>query len=186
MTEKQVQYLPFHAINQFMIPEYQRKVIQMVIANLGDLSENKSKTINNMIKRYVTVPGFRNSSLAPMMVKVKSAITAFEKYPDFTAQILSAWSELNNELRQKVYDLLKARGWEILPAEADRTKLPGFLTTWHKNENFDGINQAFTEMYPDYKESTTDDVSLMTVWLSDSLPIGEDEPENPVEDESSQ
>ncbi|MFM8323136.1 MAG: hypothetical protein ACKOC5_19670, partial [Chloroflexota bacterium] len=63
------------------------------------------------------------------------------------------------------------------PPEADRTRLPGFGVTWPKNEDFELLNNAFTEKYPD-ADQTTDDVSLMAVWVSLRLPMElEDEAE---------
>ena len=54
-----------------------------------------------MIKRYVKLPGFRNSAQAPLSLKVKGSGEAFEKHPDFVAQVLMAWSELLPDLRQQ-------------------------------------------------------------------------------------
>ena len=72
-------------------------------------------------------------------------------------------------LRQQVYDLLVALEWEILPSEADRTKLPGFLPSWEAGQDFDFIYQKFQEKYP-AEAASKNDVSLMTVWLSGRLP----------------
>jgi hypothetical protein len=85
------------------------------------------------------------------------------------AAILAAWTEAHAALKEKVQALLEARQWEILPIDADRTKLPGFITIWPRGENFEVINQAFKEMYPD-TEVSDDDVSLMVVWISGRLP----------------
>jgi hypothetical protein len=43
------------------------------------------------------------------------------------------------------------------------------MITWPKGEEFDVLNQAFQEMYPDQNFSS-DDISLMVVWLSGRLP----------------
>ena len=52
---------------------------------------------------------------------------------NFTAQVLQGWSELKPELREKMFAMLQARSWlNLLPAEADRSKLPGFLTRMAK------------------------------------------------------
>jgi len=178
MKDEKVKFLPFHAINEFMVPEYQRSVLQKVLGSLDKLPDEQRKTINSMFKHYVKVPGFRNTALAPLMIKVKGTIPVFEKEPEFTAQVLQGWSILHIELRQMVFDLLTSRGWELLPVDTDRTKMPGFMITWPKDENFEIINKAFVEKYPDQKETSTDDISLMTVWLSLRLPLeteGEEE-----------
>jgi len=174
VDDKKVAFLPFHAINQFMIDEYRSNVIRTIFQRFNDLSADRRSAINRMIKIYMQVPGFRNSALAPLPLKVRGAANAFEKYPSFTAQILQAWSELHTDLRQRVYDVLKHRNWELLPPEVDRTKLPGFLPKWIKGENYDILDKAFFEDNPDYQVST-DDIRLMVVWLSGRLPFDMDE-----------
>jgi lauroyl/myristoyl acyltransferase len=79
-------------------------------------------------------------------------------------------------LRENVYTLLQARGWEILPKDAERAKLPGFITVWPHGENFEVLNQAFKEMYPEATASS-DDVSLMVVWIGGRLPYQFTEPD---------
>lgn len=166
----QVQFAPFATINQFMLPEYRQIVIEVVLKQVATLPTTRRLTINNMFRRYVKIAGFRNSDLAPVAVKIKQAGPAFERHSDFAAQILSAWSELKGELRQQVYDLLKARNWELLPVETERAKLPGFLVQWPKQETYDELNAAFTQMYPGHTASD-DDVRLMIVWLGGRLPF---------------
>jgi hypothetical protein len=135
-----------------------------------------------LLKKLIQVPGFRNSLQAPAPLKLKPTLSAFEKNPALTGAILSAWSASRPELRQKVYELLASRGWELLPPEADRTKLPGFLTTWPPNEDFQELNEAFTQANPDIS-TTSDDVSLMAVWISGRLPFEKEEPESEQSDE---
>jgi len=169
MDDNKIPYVPFHAINQFMVDDFRHEVIQSVFNGLNNLEGGKRGAYQNLIKNAVKIPGFRNSAMAPTLVKIKGGISAFEKSPVFVAQTLSCWADLHSDLRQKVYDLLVKRGWEILPAEADRAKLPGFLTKWHPTDHYDVINQAFNETYPG-DPASENDVRLMTVWLSDRLP----------------
>jgi hypothetical protein len=57
----------------------------------------------------------------------------------------------------------------VLPAEADRSKLPGFLTTWPEGQDYDTLGKAYTEMFPG--DSVEDnDLRLMIVWLAGRLP----------------
>ncbi len=178
MDQKNVSFLPYHAINEFMRPEYRQSVIHAVITGLPNLPEKQQSAVNQMIKKMVQIPGFRNSLQAPAPLKVKPAIKTFEKNPAFVAALLSAWAELHTGLRQQVYDLLVRRDWEVLPPDADRTKLPGFLTTWPGNEDFSVLNKAFQETYPD-AEVSSDDVSLMAVWLAGRLPMETSSAEEP-------
>jgi hypothetical protein len=169
MNSDKVQFLPFHAINNFMMPEYRLSVLQTVLSRLDDLPGDRRGAINSQLKRLLKVPGFRNASQAPLRFKIKGSVTPFEQSPDMVVQILAGWCELHPELRQQVFDLLTERGWELLPVETDRTKLPGFLSRWPKGEEFEIINKAFHEKYPDLQVSDND-ISLMTVWLSGRLP----------------
>jgi hypothetical protein len=176
MDDKQVQFLPFHAINEFMIPEYRLDVIRTVLAGLDKIPSGRRGTINSMIKRSVNVPGFRNSSLAPLNMKVKNSVSFFERSSEFTAQILQGWSEVKADLGQQIYDMLKERGWETLPPLTDRTKLPGFLTEWPAEDTYEVLNQTYNEKYPG-NQIPENDVRLMTVWISGRLPYSVTEEE---------
>jgi hypothetical protein len=169
MNNKNVQFYPYHVINEYMVPEYRQNVIHTVFIQLEKLSSSRRSTILNLVKRMINVPGFRNSSLAPLSLRIKGANKTFESNPDFVAQVLSAWCELNLDLAGQVYQLLRGRNWVLLPVEADRTKIPGFLMNWPEGESYEVINPAFTQSWPESKASE-DDVRLMVVWLSGRLP----------------
>ena len=169
-NKETVQFLPFNAINQFMLPDYRQKVLQSVLGNLGELPPGQKSALLGMIKRYFKLPGFRNALAAPLAIKVRGAAGPFEKNGEFTAQVLASWAELHPELMQQVYHLLKFRTWEVLPLDADRTKIPGFLTRWPKDETYEVLNQAYKEQYPQ-SSATENDVRLMVVWISARLPF---------------
>jgi hypothetical protein len=192
----QAAFLPFHAINEFMRADFRLSVIRSVMNALPELPDKLANSIHQMTRKYVKVPGFRNSDKAPAMVKVLPMAKAFEKNADLVAAILAAWCEAHAELRMQVYELLKARNWKvfpktegltldslnpewvkdwaILPLNVDRTKVPGFYTHWPKGEDYEIIYQQFTETYPN-SEASIDQVSLMAVWLSLRLPYQVDE-----------
>jgi hypothetical protein len=167
--DKEVSFLPYHAINEFMTDEYRESVVRSVLLAHATLPEELHSNIDRFIKKSVTIPGFRNSAKAPAQLRVKPTVDSFQKNPALVAAILAAWAELHAPLRQEVYDLLLGRGWELLPVEADRTKLPGFLTKWPKGEEFETLYQAFTARYTGTAPEMND-VSLMVVWLSGRLP----------------
>jgi hypothetical protein len=191
MTENSVQFLPFHAINEFMRADFRLIVVRKTLSNLKLLPAEKQDKLNRLIRRTVKIPGFRNSEKAPAAVKVLPAAKAFESDPGLAAGLLSAWKDLHPELSSQVYQVLKHRGWflfpeqmkspadlpslesetdwGILPLEADRTLLPGFLTFWPAQQEFESIYETFTGMFPD-SEHSLDEVSLMAVWLSNRLP----------------
>ena len=169
-NEKEVSFLPFHALNHFMRDDFRRDVVRSAVLGMANLPGGLRSAIDRQVKRHVSVPGFRNSVKAPPALKARHLPDAFENQPDLVAAILAAWAEVRAGLRQEVFDLLTERGWELLPLDADRTKLPGFLTVWPEGEDFDVLNQAYAEKYPD-SAATTDEVSLMAVWISTRLPV---------------
>lgn len=180
MTEEsKVRFLPFHAINEFMRNDYRLTVVRTTLLALPSLPENFRRSIDSITKKMVKVPGFRHSDKAPARVRVIPTAEAFEKSPDLVAAILSAWVELHTDLRQKTYDLLKLRNWEIFPLDVERAKLPGFGIKWPKGEDFQSLVQAFHETYPG-EQASDDDISLMIVWVGGRLPypaVGEEDEE---------
>jgi hypothetical protein len=170
MDNNEAKFIPFHAVNEFLLVDYRQKLIQTVLADISQLSDERRNNINRLTKRLVSVPGFRNSTLAPAPVKARAAVSAFEKSPEFVANILAGWVELKPDLAQKVFDLLVNRGWELLPLETDRTKLPGFLTRWPKTETFEVLDEEYEKAYPQDGEHEYD-INLMIAWLWGRLPF---------------
>jgi hypothetical protein len=178
MTEEQsnieekpkLEFIPFNAINEFMRTDYRMILLRNTMLALPELSQNTQASINKLTKKHVKVPGFRNSAKAPASVKAVSMVKPFEKQPKLVSAVISAWAESNSEMRQQVFRLLSGFGWKLLPVEADRTRLPGFLAQWPEEHDFEVIYESLTESCQD-SEYSIDDVSLMAVWLSVRLPI---------------
>lgn len=173
--EETVSYLPFHAINEFMRSDFRMEVIRTTLQALPSLPEEYRVSIDQMTRRYVSVPGFRNSAKAPAPVKARAMAKPFEEHPELVGSILAAWSAAHPELRSRVYEFLTGRGMEILPPEADRSQLPGFLPTWPKAQPLETLTEAFEAENPG--EAGSDDVTLMIVWLTGRLPFAEEEDE---------
>jgi hypothetical protein len=169
MDDKQAKFMPFNAINEFMLDEFRIHVIHEVLSSMDKIDSDLRKDLLGLIKNLVKIPGFRNSLQAPLSVKTRAVITQFERNPNLTVDILAAWAEIHSDLAQVVYDLLKQRGWELLPTDTQREKLPGFLTTWDKKESFEVLDEAFAALSPAFAAST-DEFRLMVVWLSTRLP----------------
>lgn len=167
--EKKVNFLPFHAINEFMTNEYRLEVVRSTLSALPRLPESVHEPIDRAIRKNVKIAGFRNSAKAPLALKLRPVAEAFEKSPTMVATILSAWADAHSDLRARIFDLLTNREWEMLPVEADRTRLPGFLTVWPGGQDFDTLNDVYNQTYPDFP-AEKNDVSLMCVWLSNRLP----------------
>lgn len=171
MTDQETaEFLPFHAINEYMRDDYRLQVVRSALAAASTLPAEYQQALDALTRRLVTVPGFRNSSKAPMAKRVRPTVDAFTKSPHLVAVILSAWAEAHADLRQKVHDLLSERNWDLLPVDADRTQLPGFFIDWPHGDDFDTLYQAFQAKYPD-DPIIQDDVSLMVVWLAARLPV---------------
>jgi hypothetical protein len=172
MTENnKVQYLPFHALNEFMRDDFRTAVLHDVFINLEKLDKENAQRINRLFAKGVQVPGFRNSGLAPVAVKIKHSTSLFEKSPEFVALIIESWSTLHQPLREGVWQLLEDHNWKPLKLEVNRSLLPGFLTDWPKGDTFEVLVKAFREKFPEVEESD-DNVSLMVVWVGNRLPYG--------------
>ena len=191
MNDKtEVEFIPYHAINEFMRNDFRLNVIKSSLLALPKLDKKYGITIDRLTRKYIKVSGFRNSVKAPATVKSVAMVKAFEKEPKLVSAILSAWAESKSELRQQLYELLTGREWLLLPIEMDRTRLPGFLTTWPEEDDYDVLYGAFTEAYLETNASI-DEVSLMVVWLAGRLPIEKvskteiPEPEFPEEESES-
>lgn len=171
------QFLPFHAINEFMRPDFRLAVVRSALQPAENISGESRGRLDQLTRKLVNVPGFRNSAKAPLSLRIKPTAEAFEKSAPLVAAILSAWSAARPELAGQVHQLLVERGWEVLPVDADRTKLPGFMMHWPKGDEFAVLAEAFKNAYP---ESTAidDEISLMVVWLSTRLPYDQDEAED--------
>jgi len=170
MEDKKARFLPFNAVNEFLLSDFRLKLILTVLVEIDKLSDERRGNINRLVKRMVKVPGFRNSVLAPAPVKARAAVSAFERSADFAANILAGWAELNPDLALKVHRLMTSHGWQLLPLEIDRTKLPGFLTRWPKSETFEVLNEAYRQAYPQDEEHEYD-INLMIAWLWGRLPV---------------
>ncbi len=174
-----------------MRPDFRLTVIREVLTTQGNLPENYANELNHQIKKYVSVPGFRHSDKAPALIKVLPTSKSFEKNSELVGAMLACWAEFHSDLRDQVYQVLKAQGWKImenddsleaekisldlikewpiLPIKVNRAKLPGFYTHWPKDQDFETLYRKFSELYPEAGTSI-DKVSLMAVWLSMRLP----------------
>ncbi len=169
MNDK-LQFIPFHAINEFMRADFRLSMLRETLQSLKDLPDKTQRTLNKLTKKYVKVPGFRNSAKAPATLKAVNMVKPFEKEPKLVAAVLTAWSEAHPDLRAGVFEVLSGFGWQLLPIEANRARMPGFLTQWPEEDDYEAIYDAYTQAHPDADHSM-DEVSLMAVWLSLRLPV---------------
>ena len=165
-----MEFIPFQAINEFMRADFRMSVLRSTILALGELSPKTQASVDKLTKKYIKVPGFRNSAKAPASVKAVGMVKPFEKEPKLVAAILAAWVEAHPDLAQKIFDILTNFEWKLLPIAAPRALLPGFLTQWPEEEDYEKIYEVYTENNPD-GEHSIDEVSLMAVWLAMRLPV---------------
>jgi hypothetical protein len=177
MPKSEISFLPFHAINEFMTAEFRQEVVRQVLSAAPEHTGAHTATLNQIVRRSVKIPGFRQSDKAPVVVKTRPVAREFEHNPDLVAAVLALWAEVFAGLRQEVYDCLADAGWELLPPAADRTQLPGFLPSWPAGQDFDSIYAAYQARFP-HSQTNQNQVSLMAVWLSGRLPYPNAEAEN--------
>ena len=66
MDDKRIQFLPFHTINAFMVPDFRLEVVKTLLGNLSTVPADKQAHLNRFFKQYVVIPGFRHSITAPL------------------------------------------------------------------------------------------------------------------------
>lgn len=162
-------FLPWSAINAFMLEDFQLEVMTKVLTGYDHLESEQRRSLNAQIKKGVKVPGFRNSTTAPLAIRIRHSIEYFETSAAFASNVLSAWAQIYHDLAETIFTFLTERNWIVMPLEASREKLPGFLTQWPQEDEFEVLTAAFHEKYPE-DEHTDNQISLMSVWLSGRLP----------------
>jgi hypothetical protein len=168
---KKTQFLPFHAVNEFMRDDFRLVILQEVFLNLEKGDKEQLIHINRLFSKGVQIAGFRNSSQAPLAVKIRHSISLFERSAEFSALILQNWSQLHLSLRNDIWQILDRKDWKPLPVEVDRSLLPGFMVDWPKGDTFETFITAYRETARDSTESD-DNICLMVVWLGNKLPYG--------------
>ncbi len=167
--EKKIQYLPFHAVNEFMRDDYRLAVLHEVFAGIDKCQPMQKQLIMRLFSKNVTIQGFRNSSLAPLAMKVKNSPSLFERSAEFSGTVMECWSNLHPELKEAMVDLLAEKGWNPQPVTLDRSLLPGFQTDWPKADTFENLISGIKEAHAGMEESD-DNISLMAVWVGNKLP----------------
>jgi hypothetical protein len=164
-----LEYLPFHAVNEFMRDDYRLQVLQEVFTALDRCTVMQRQLIMRLFAKGVQIPGFRNSSLAPIPIKIKNSASLFERSSEFSATIMECWSNLHPELKSAMLTLLTEKGWKPQSITLDRSLLPGFQVDWPKTETFAILSKSIREAHPELNESD-DNISLMAVWVGNRLP----------------
>ncbi len=166
----EIKYLPFNAINEFMRDDYRLQVLMEVFNKMDSLPADKKSSIGKLVSRFVSIQGFRNGNLAPAGRKAKSSVQLFQGSPEFAGLVLESWKTLHPELAKEMFEILSAKTWEDLQLlDLDRSKLPGFLIHWPKEDTFEVLAKALQEKNATLAESE-DNISLRAVWVGNRLP----------------
>ncbi len=170
MSDKtKIEYVPFRAVNEFMREDYRLTILQEVFTALDQCTSMQKQLILRLFSKGVQIPGFRNSSMAPLPIKIKNSPSIFERSNEFAATIMECWSNLHPVLKTEMLELLTERGWKPQPLAVDRSMLPGFQIDWPKIDTFEVLGKAICDAHPDLNESD-DNISLMAVWVGNRLP----------------
>ena len=161
---------PMIALNVYLLPEFRQEILSMVIAGMSALPDEIRRPVLSAIREEVKISGFRNPFSAPHSVLVRRMETVFLKQSRFVKVILKAWAGLHQDLVPAVSPVIRALSFQKndqLPEYPDPEK--AFLTGWPENLTYEKLTELIRAQ--DQKITAgTDDLALMTVWLSGCLP----------------
>lgn len=163
------EHLSYKAINIFLDHDHLEKVLTDILNCVKNLPKGEQISFAQFFKRYVNVLGFRDSTRAPLPMRVNAYISAFEDKDEVVPFTLSTWVKLNSEFAEKVKTWLEAEGWKDLAQEREYDETEGFLVKWQKKLTADKIVKKFQKDNPDV-EFSRDDLILMVLWISGQLP----------------
>lgn len=163
------EYLPYKAINIFMERDYLEQVINEILQSLQTLPKEDQLSFTNQFRKYVNVLGFRNPVRAPLSLRVKAHVSAFEEKDEVIPFTLTTWAKLKQDFAKQVQTWLKEEGWENLTYIRTFTETEGFRQEWPENLTFDQIEEKYRKANPDH-EISRDDLILMVLWTTGCLP----------------
>jgi len=155
-----------------MNPDYREKVIRKVFTSRGALSPETNHQVDEVVRKFVTVPNFRpgHAHKAPTGVKVKGTTQSFERSHEVCSTFLQAWVEASPGLQDAVK---KYTSTDLELAEAINVNWQsGFPDYWAVSDMVASSN-AFHEQFPEYAEQD-DDVCLMFCLELGRLPVPDD------------
>lgn len=165
---------PIIIINNVMNSDYRETVIRKVFTSRGMLSSETNHRVDEVVRKFVTVPNFRpgHAHKAPTVVKVKRTAQSFERIHEVCSVFLEAWVEASLELQNAITQYAS-----INPGfKANKINWQsGFPAYWSCSDMV-AVSNAFREQFPDYAEQD-DDVCLMLCLELGRLPV----PDNVIE-----
>jgi len=115
---------------------------------------------------------FRNPLAAPLALQVRAMESPFEKESRFVKAILSSWADINSDLQAKVQAVLPELGFEPndqAPLYPDPEN--AFAVGWPEDLSFEKLADLVKQKTE--TDASSNEISLMTVWLTGRLPGSE-------------
>lgn len=184
MWTKEAKFLPWAALNEFMVDSFRTAVVRRAMTSMQQVGGKHKATIQRIVRNKATVPGFRNAGKAPLPLQIQPAAIVFTKESELVGAVLAVWAETVPDLRDGVHAFLATRNWPLLPADADRTLIPGWLMDWPEKDDLQTLGEAYlAATYPNNDSPyTRDDACLMICWMSGRLPVNLPEDEDGPEE----
>ena len=164
--------LPLISLNVFLLPDFRREILTTVLDQKDDLSPEIKQEFRQAIKEFVKISGFRNPLAAPQALQVRAMESPFEKESRFVKAILSSWADINSDLQAKVQAVLPELGFEPndqAPLYPDPEN--AFAVGWPEDLSFEKLADLVKQKTE--TDASSNEISLMTVWLTGRLPGSE-------------
>jgi len=164
--------LPLISLNVFLLPDFRREILTTVLNQKDNLSPEIKQEFRQAIKEFVKISGFRNPLAAPQALQVRAMESPFEKESRFVKAILSSWADINSDLQAKVQAVLPELGFEPndqAPLYPDPEN--AFAVGWPEDLSFEKLADLVKQKTE--TDASSNEISLMTVWLTGRLPGSE-------------
>jgi len=161
--------LPLISLNVFLLPDFRREILTTVLNQKDNLSPEIKQEFRQAIKEFVKISGFRNPLAAPQALQVRAMESPFEKESRFVKAILSSWADINSDLQAKVQAVLPELGFEPndqAPLYPDPEN--AFAVGWPEDLSFEKLADLVKQKTE--TDASSNEISLMTVWLTGRLP----------------
>jgi len=164
--------LPLISLNVFLLPDFRREILTTVLNQKDNLPPEIKQEFRQAIKEFVKISGFRNPLAAPQALQVRAMESPFEKESRFVKAILSSWADLKLDLGAKVQSVLPELGFEPndqAPLYPDPEN--AFAVGWPEDLSFEKLADLVKQKTE--TDASSNEISLMTVWLTGRLPGSE-------------
>jgi hypothetical protein len=157
---------PYRTLKAHFSEKTLRQMAEYVIRNKGKTSPFIKKRLESGLSDLVVPGSFRDPSKAPPGLQAMAIMGSF--YAAHAWTVLSAWMDLQLDLRLKVREFLAKR--EVSIHQPDELP-PGFLSKWHESE-LKALAGEFAETNPGFE---AEEIELMLCCLTGRAPVTDDE-----------